>query len=185
MIFVAQSGSLTMSDRAGDVCGTQRPELVSSGLGLLSCTLGQIRGGGVSYRMGISGRLRKFLCTRLSLLLCLDHPTSQLATWCHLNIFESHRITCLSREKTPGDSPIMEYHGSPLFLRVTKCICSADPHRKIRKGVDASGLAATGVLRGCSNFSMGPGGGQGGQTKQGKRWMLAQLVIGDIPAAKI
>jgi len=32
---------------------------------------------------------------------------------------------------------------------------------------------------------MGPGGGQGGQTKQGKRWMLAQLVIGDIPAAKI
>lgn len=186
-----------MSDCAGDVCGTERPELVSSGVGLLSCTLGQIWGGGVSYRMGISGSLRKFLCTRLSLLgswcIMMDHDGSWFmipllnwpldATWIFLNHTESP--TCLSREKTPGgDSPIMEYHGSPLFLRVKNAFVLLIHTGRSGRGSMLRGLLLQGSYAGARTFQWDRGG-QGGQTKQGKLWMLAQLVIGDVPAAKI
>lgn len=78
MIFVAQIGSLTMSDCvSGDVCGTERPKLVSSGLGLLSCTLGQIRGGtGVLSDGNLGEPPEMFVYTALHGYPCLDHDAS-------------------------------------------------------------------------------------------------------------
>ena len=105
------------------------------------------------------------------------------ATWIFLNHTESP--TCLSREKTPGgDSPIMEYHGSPLFLRVKNAFVLLIHTGRSGRGSMLRGLLLQGSYAGARTFQWDRGG-QGGQTKQGKLWMLAQLVIGDVPAAKI
>ena len=78
----------------------------------------------------------------------------------------------------------MEYHGSPLFLRVKNAFVLLIHTGRSGRGSMLRGLLLQGSYAGARTFQWDRGG-QGGQTKQGKLWMLAQLVIGDVPAAKI